>query len=84
MDVDFDHGSVVFMETILEPVEGVGHFEPLRHYAEVHLKIEPIERDSGIEFENKCKLWNLPYTIRKNKDKWIGIAQIEEQYLEDY
>ena len=41
MAVTFDEGNIVYKETILEPVEGVGHFEPLRHYAEVHLLLEP-------------------------------------------
>lgn len=52
--VEFDQGSVVFMETICESVEGVGHFEPLRHYAEVHLLLEPQKRGSGLVFENQC------------------------------
>lgn len=42
-------GSVLYKETILEPVEGVGHFEPLRHYAEVHLLLEPGEPGSGLQ-----------------------------------
>ena len=46
--VDFDEGSVVYKETIAAPVIGIGHFEPLRHYAEVHLLMEPAERGSGI------------------------------------
>ena len=54
VEVDFDHGSVVFMETITEAVEGVGHFEPLRHYAEVHVVLEPLERGSGLIFDTKC------------------------------
>ena len=44
LDVEFGDGNIVYKETILEPVEGVGHFEPLRHYAEVHLLLEPAER----------------------------------------
>ena len=47
-DVSFDSGSVLYLETIAGKYEGVGHFEPLRHYAEVHLIIEPGERGSGI------------------------------------
>ncbi len=47
-DVTFDTGSVLYLETIAGKYEGVGHFEPLRHYAEVHLIIEPGERGSGI------------------------------------
>ncbi len=41
---------MVYKETIEDPVEGVGHFEPLRHYAEVHLLLEPGERGSGLQF----------------------------------
>ncbi len=48
VSVDFDSGSVIYKETVAAPVEGVGHFEPLRHYAEVHLLIEPGEPESGI------------------------------------
>ncbi|MEG0709457.1 MAG: TetM/TetW/TetO/TetS family tetracycline resistance ribosomal protection protein [Longicatena sp.] len=54
VEVDFDQGSVVYKETITESVEGVGHFEPLRHYAEVHLLLEPLERNSGLVFESDC------------------------------
>ena len=50
MTVTFDEGNIVYKETILEPVEGVGHFEPLRHYAEVHLLLEPGETGSGLIF----------------------------------
>lgn len=48
--VEFGTGKVVYKETIEDPVEGVGHFEPLRHYAEVHLLLEPGERGSGLQF----------------------------------
>lgn len=54
MDVEFDTGSIVYKETIAEPVIGIGHFEPLRHYAEVHLLLEPGEAGSGLQFETKC------------------------------
>ena len=52
--VEFGEGSIVYKETIAVPVEGVGHFEPLRHYAEVHLRLEPGERGSGIQFDSEC------------------------------
>lgn len=52
--VDFGEGSIVYKETIANPVEGVGHFEPLRHYAEVHLLLEPGERGSGLLFDSSC------------------------------
>lgn len=54
MAVTFDEGNIVYKETILEPVEGVGHFEPLRHYAEVHLLLEPGETGSGLTFATDC------------------------------
>ena len=54
MAVTFDEGNIVYKETILEPVEGVGHFEPLRHYAEVHLLLEPGETESGLIFAADC------------------------------
>ena len=54
MAVTFDEGNIVYKETILEPVEGVGHFEPLRHYAEVHLLLEPGETGSGLIFAADC------------------------------
>ena len=54
MDVSFGQGSVVYKETIAAPVEGVGHFEPLRHYAEVHLLLEPGPRGSGLVFDSLC------------------------------
>ena len=54
VDVEFDSGSIVYKETIEEPVIGIGHFEPLRHYAEVHLMLEPLDRGSGLEFVTDC------------------------------
>ncbi|MFY9295253.1 MAG: translation factor GTPase family protein [Caldicoprobacterales bacterium] len=74
IDVTFDSGSVLYKETIANTVEGVGHFEPLRHYAEVHLLLEPGERGSGLEFALNCseevleKSWqNLILTHLKEK-----------------
>ncbi|MBS6533505.1 MAG: TetM/TetW/TetO/TetS family tetracycline resistance ribosomal protection protein [Oscillospiraceae bacterium] len=54
LEAAFSAGSVLYKETILEPVEGVGHFEPLRHYAEVHLLLEPGEPGSGLRFDTAC------------------------------
>lgn len=56
IEVTFDRGGIVYHETIDAPVEGVGHFEPLRHYAEVHLLLEPLERGSGLQFASDCSL----------------------------
>ena len=53
-DVRIDSGRILYLETIAAPVEGVGHFEPLRHYAEVHLALEPGERGTGITLTSAC------------------------------
>lgn len=53
-EVMFDEGSIVYKETIAAAVEGVGHYEPLRHYAEVHLLMEPGEPGSGLQFSTQC------------------------------
>ena len=50
LDIDFGPGSILYEETISRPVMGVGHFEPLRHYAEVHLRLDPAPRGSGVTF----------------------------------
>ncbi len=55
MEVEFGQGSIAYKETIAAPVEGVGHYEPLKHYAEVHLILEPLERGSGLKFETDCR-----------------------------
>ncbi len=54
VDVNFGAGNIVYKETIETMVEGVGHYEPLRHYAEVHLLLEPGEPGSGLQFESQC------------------------------
>ncbi|MBM7608511.1 small GTP-binding protein [Lysinibacillus composti] len=54
IDVQFEDPKILYMETIKSSVIGYGHFEPLKHYAEVHLKLEPNERGAGIEFINQC------------------------------
>ena len=58
MDVSFSHGSISYKETIRSAVLGIGHYEPLRHYAEVQLLLEPLERGSGLEFavDGECEL----------------------------
>ncbi len=55
MEVTFDKGSIAYKETIAKAVEGVGHYEPLRHYAEAHILLEPLPRGSGIVFETDCR-----------------------------
>ena len=77
--VSFGQGTIVYKETIKEEVEGVGHFEPLRHYAEVHLRLEPLEVGSGLQFAIDCsedildKNWQrLIYTHLEEKEH-IGV-----------
>ena len=55
LNVEFGPGGILYKETITEPMEGVGHYEPLRHYAEVHLKLEPLPRGSGMQFAADCR-----------------------------
>ena len=54
LEVEFGSGSIVYRETVAAPVVGIGHFEPLRHYAEVHLLLEPGEPGSGLQFASLC------------------------------
>ena len=54
LEEQFDQGNIAYKETITKPVIGSGHFEPLRHYAEVHLLLEPGETGSGLTFESQC------------------------------
>ena len=73
VDVEFGDGKIVYKETILNTVEGVEHFEPLRHYAEVHLLLELGKRGSGLKFETKCnedilsKSWQRLILTHKRK-----------------
>lgn len=55
INASFSKGSIIYKETVADTVEGIGHFEPLRHYAEVHLMIKPAKRDSGIVFKTNCR-----------------------------
>ncbi len=54
VDIQLEEPRILYQETIAEPVEGVGHFEPLRHYAEVHLLLEPLPAGSGLVFDTVC------------------------------
>ncbi len=74
MEVSFDSGSIVYQETIAEAVECAGHFEPLRHYAEVHLLLEPGEPGSGITFDSICP----ENTLAGNWQRLI-LSQLEEE-----
>ena len=59
LEVEFGSGSIVYKETIASAAEGIGHFEPLRHYAEVHLLMEPGEPGSGLQFASACSVDEL-------------------------
>jgi small GTP-binding protein len=72
-ETDFGSGHIVYKETIMEPVEGVGHYEPLRHYAEVHLLLTPGERGSGLTWSNGCP----PDTLEEQYQKLI-LSQLQE------
>lgn len=55
LNAEFGESRITYLETITAPVEGVGHFEPLRHYAEVHLLLEPLPQGSGVVFSRDCR-----------------------------
>ena len=76
VDVRFDTGKIVYKETIQNTVEGVGHFEPLRHYAEVHLLLEPGEEGSGIQIFYDCSEDKLD----KNWQRLIGTHIAEKEH----
>lgn len=67
LSVDFGEGKVIYKETIAEPVVGIGHFEPLRHYAEVHILMEPLSPGSGLVFESSVS----EDVLDKNRQKLI-------------
>lgn len=74
VDVEFGERSIVYKETILNTVEGVGHFEPLRHYAEVHLLLEPWEAGSGLQFAADCR----EEVLEKNWQRLV-LTHLEEK-----
>lgn len=76
-EIEFGNGSILYKETITKPVEGVGHFEPLKHYAEVHLRLEPAERGSGIEIESDCR----EEVLDKNWQRLILTHMREKEHL---
>ncbi|MBR2500255.1 MAG: TetM/TetW/TetO/TetS family tetracycline resistance ribosomal protection protein [Clostridia bacterium] len=77
MDVDFEEGRILYKETIENTVEGVGHFEPLRHYAEVHLLLTPLPRGSGMQFETDCP----ENILDKNWQRLILTHLMEKQHI---
>ncbi|MBO5410678.1 MAG: TetM/TetW/TetO/TetS family tetracycline resistance ribosomal protection protein, partial [Clostridia bacterium] len=64
MNIEFGPCRILYKETVAAPVMGYGHYEPLRHYAEAHLRIEPAERNSGISVANECSLEMLDSNFR--------------------
>ena len=75
--VEFGSGGILYKETITEPMEGVGHYEPLRHYAEVHLKLEPLPRGSGMQFAADCR----EEVLDKNWQRLVLTHLEEKQHL---
>ena len=75
--VEFGPGGILYKETITEPMEGVGHYEPLRHYAEVHLKLEPLPRGSGMQFAVDCR----EEVLDKNWQRLVLTHLEEKQHL---
>ena len=76
LNVRFGNRRVIFLETIAEPAIGIGHYEPLRHYAEVHLRLVPGPRGSGIRFESKCHV----DTLGLNWQRLIETHVFEKQH----
>ena len=77
LEVEFGPGGILYKETITEPMEGVGHYEPLRHYAEVHLKLEPLPRGSGMQFAADCR----DEVLDKNWQRLVLTHLEEKQHL---
>lgn len=77
VDVEVDSGRIMYRETITDPVEGVGHFEPLRHYAEVHLLLEPLEPGSGLVIDTQCS----EDVLDRNWQRLILTHLAEKQHL---
>ena len=77
LDVSFGPGGILYKETITEAIEGVGHYEPLRHYAEVHLKLEPLPRGSGLQFAADCR----EEVLDKNWQRLVLTHLEEKQHL---
>jgi len=77
MTVDFADGQVLYRETIAAPSVGCGHFEPLRHYAEVHLRLEPAPRGSGISFASECHI----DTLALNWQRLIETHIFEKEHI---
>ncbi len=77
VDASFEDGRILYRETITEAVEGVGHFEPLRHYAETHLLLEPLPEGTGLIFDSSCP----EHVLEKNWQRLILTHLEEKQHL---
>lgn len=77
LEVSFGPGGILYKETITEPIEGVGHYEPLRHYAEVHLKLEPLPPGSGMQYAADCR----EEVLDKNWQRLVLTHLEEKQHL---
>ena len=77
MHVSFSEGRIAYKETIAEPVEGAGHYEPLRHYAEVHLLLEPLPRGSGMAFGSEVS----EDVLDRNWQRLIMTHLLEKEYI---
>ncbi len=77
LNAEFDKGSIAYKETIASPVVGAGHYEPLRHYAEVHLLLEPLPEGSGLIFAAGC----LPDTLAANWQRLVVSQLMEKTHL---
>ena len=74
LDATIDNGRIFYKETIAAPVEGVGHFEPLRHYAEVHILLEPLPQGSGLVFDTVC-----PTDVLDGNFQRLVLSHLEEK-----
>ncbi|MBQ7896037.1 MAG: NYN domain-containing protein, partial [Oscillospiraceae bacterium] len=77
LDIELDSGHIMYRETIADTVEGVGHYEPLRHYAEVHLILEPMPQGSGIVLDSSCS----EDALDRNWQRLIFTHLLEKQHL---
>lgn len=77
LQVTFDQGNILYKETITRKIEAVGHFEPLRHYSEVHFLLEPTETGTGVTFANQCSL----EILNKNWQHQIMTALSSKEHL---
>lgn len=79
IETTINEGQVQYKETITDKVEGIGHYEPLRHYSEVHLILEPLPRGSGLKFESRCKEdlldknWQRLIMTHLNEKEHLGV-----------